>query len=218
MLDLLQRKLENLYGVESQHDVRDFLITDPTLARALGGAALIPDTDETVLVTEDEDGLALSVYLDRDMLDRLDSADPLRRLRSEQLGDLWTVLEGVSHFSYLVWSAVRNRSVTLLELEMQAEVDKFVATHQLVMEQGRLDLLSQLHGRLFDSYRFRAELKPQEVERYRAANDYASRFCHKLREPLVDGNDAVIAELRAFYRLSQQGKISHIHSRAWAAP
>lgn len=213
MIGRLQRQLADLYGVDASHDVRDFLITDPALARALGGTTLLPDTEETVLLTEEDDGIALSIFLDQEMLDRLDSADPLRRLQAEQLADLCTVLEGISHFNYLIWCAGLDRSVTLLELEMQAEVDKFVATHMLMMEQGERELVSKLHSWLFDSVRFRAEMEPEQLERYRAANGYASRFCHKLHEPLVDGNDEVIDELRAFYRLSQQGKISHIHTR-----
>ena len=35
-------------------------------------------------------------------------------------------LEGVSHFLYLIWNASFDRSVTLLEMELQAEIDKFV--------------------------------------------------------------------------------------------
>ena len=39
--------------------------------------------------------------------------------------DYCTALEGVSHFHYLVWSLARGRNVSLLELELQAEVDKY---------------------------------------------------------------------------------------------
>ena len=70
------------------------------------------------------------------MLGRLDSADPLNSLEASQLDDLWKVLEGISHFNYLVLRAADDRSVTLLELELQAEVDKFVGTYLLLLEQG----------------------------------------------------------------------------------
>lgn len=216
MLDLLQQQLTDINGIESGHDIRDFLITDRAIADALGQGSLLTTTDETVLVTEDEDGLALSVFLDKAILDRLDSANPMTRLRADQLSDLWTVIEGVSHFNYLAWCAGRDRSVTLLELEMQAEVDKFVASLSLVVAQGKQELLTKLHSWLFESVSFNSELTGEQHERYRAANEYAGRFCHGLREPLIDGSPDAVTELRQFSRLSQQGKISHIHSRAWA--
>lgn len=217
MLKQLQRQLTDINGTDSEHDIRDYLITDRALASALGHGKLLTTSDETVLIAEDEEGMALSVFLDEDMLDRLHSANPMDRLGVEQLSDFWTVLEGVSHFNYLAWSAKRDRSVTLLELEMQAEVDKFVASLALVIAQGEQDMLGKLHGWLFESVSFNEELSEAEVERYRAANEYAARFCHGLREPLIDGSPDAMTELRQFYRLSQQGKISHIHSRAWAA-
>lgn len=216
MLDQLQRQLTDINGVDPGHDVSDYLITDRHLAAALGQGALMPTTDETVLLSQDEEGLALSIYLDEAMLSRLRSSDPFTQLRAEQLSDLWTVLEGISHFNYLTWCAERDRPVTLLELEMQAEVDKFVASLSLVLAQGELEMSANLHGWLFGSVSFRAELDAQQLRRYRAANEYASRFCHRMRARLIEGNDSAFSELRQFYRLSQQGKISHIHSCAWS--
>ena len=216
MLDLLQRQLTDINGIDAEHDIRDYLITDRALADALGQGRLLTTSDETVLVSEDEEGMALSVFLDEAMLERLDSADPMTRLCAEQLDDFWKVLEGVSHFNYLAWCAKRDRPVTLLELEMQAEVDKFVASLALVIAQGERDMIDGLHGWLFESVTFNTELTDTQLERYRAANEYAGRFCHGLRTPLIDGSPDAMHELRQFYRLSQQGKISHIHSRAWA--
>ena len=150
------------------------------------------------------------------MFSRLKHADPLTNLNVDCLDDLWKVVEGVSHFNYLVWCAAKDRSVTLLELEMQAEVDKFVSTLLLLLEQGDLQMTSKLHTWLFEATHLKTELAPEQRERYTAANDYAGRFCHKIREGLVDGASSVLPELRHFYRLTQAEKISHIHSRAWA--
>jgi hypothetical protein len=216
MLDQLQQRLTDIYRVDPGHDIRDFLITDRAVAAALGQGALLRNTDETVLLSEDDDGLALSVYLDRDMLDRLDSSDPLNRLHADQLDDLCKVVEGISHFNYIVWCASRDRSVTLLELELQAEIDKFVSTLLILLEQGDTHMSSRLHELLFDSMRFKAELDDEQRARYEAASDYAGRFCHRIRERLMGGYRDVLPELRHFYRLTQTDKISHIHSRVWA--
>lgn len=215
MLADLQKQLSDIYQVEPGYDVRDFLITDPTLARILGGAALIPNTQESVLVAVDEAGVALSVYLDSRMLGRLDRDNPLQTLKASRLNDLWTVLEGISHFNYLVWSARRDRSVTLLELEMQAEVDKFISTWLIAQDQQEHEFAARLHGWLFDSTRLRPELRADEYERYWVANNYAARFCHGLTQRLRNDCESTLSELRRFYRLTQPDKISHIHSAAY---
>jgi len=213
MIDRLQQHLSDIYQVGGVHDVRDFLITDPRLARCLGAGSMLSDSSETLLMSEDGDGLALSLYLDGELISRLESADPLSRLRADLLDDLWKVLEGLSHFNCVVWKASQDRCVSLLELELQAEIDKFVGTTLLALGQGRTELLDHLHGWLFDEVSFHDELDAEQLARYRAANDYAARFCHALRGRLLDDGNTVLSELRRFFRLPMTDKISHIHSR-----
>ena len=216
MLADLQERLTDLYRVETDYRIDDFLITDPALAEALGQGGLLAETAETVLLREDEQGLSMSVFLDESMLARLRRADPLSNLRPELLEDFWTALEGVSHFTYLAFRAQHEKPVTLLELEMQAEVDKFVSTWLLALQQDDLALASRLHGWLFDDVSFHPGLDDDQLERYRAASDYAARFCHRLRRHLQAGDARGIDELRHFYRLTQTHKIGHIHAQAWS--
>lgn len=216
MIDRLQQHLSDIYQVGAVHDVRDYLITDPRLARYIGGESMLSDTRETLLLSQDEDGLALSLFLDGELLSRLESADPLSRLRADLLDDLWKVLEGLSHFNCVVWRASQDRCVSLLELELQAEIDKFVGTMQLALGQNDTDLQNRLHRWLFDDVSFRTELDDAQVERYRAANEYAARFCRGLRRRLIADDGRALDELRDFYRLQLRDKISHIHSRAWS--
>lgn len=216
MLAVLQQYLTDIYQADHGFAVTDFLITDPALAGKLGSGALVPNTDESVLLCQDGNGLALSVYLDEEMLKRLDRADPLNALQPAQLDDLCKVLEGISHFNYIVWRARQDRSVKLLELEMQAEIDKFVSTWLMALEQNDLELARRLHGWLFDEVSFRSGLDREQLERYRTANDFAARFCHGLTARLDRDSDKTLGELRRFYRLSQTGKISHITAQAYA--
>lgn len=217
MLSQLQEHLTDIYRVDPGYDVNDFLITDPIVARMLGQDSLIPQTEETVLLRQDDEGLALSVFLDNDMLSRLEDANPLQELQASQLNDLWTVLEGVSHFNYIAWRARKNRSISLLELEMQAEVDKFVSTFLMALDQDDSELAVRLHGWLFDDIRFNPRLSQDQHERYTTANNYAARFCHGLRERLARDSRQGLHELRHFYRLSQRDKISHIHAQTHGA-
>jgi len=217
MLRQLQRQLSDIYQVGRTHDVRDYLITDPTLAKVISQDAVLTNSDETLLVSHDEEGLALSLFLDAEMLGRLESSDPLTSLRAESLDDLWKVLEGISHFNCVVWKATQDRTVTLLELELQGEIDKFVTTMMLALDQADSELLNRVHGWLFDNVSFHAELDEEQLDRYRSANDYAARFCHGLRQQLINDDQVALSELRQFYRLQMSEKISHIHTQAWSA-
>lgn len=216
MLNALQAHLADIYRVDPGYDVADFLITDPRVARILGAGSMTSNTDETVLMQQDDDGLSVSVFLDNEVVNRLKEQNPLETLDSRSLNDLWTVLEGISHFNYIAWSARKNRQVSLLELELQAEVDKFVATLFMAMEQEDSELAGSLHGWLFDDISFRPELSANELERYSTANRYAARYCHRLPERLARDIGKATTELRRFYRLPQRDMISYIHSQAFA--
>lgn len=215
MLARLQRHLSDIYQVGTEHDVRDFLITDARLAQAIGGDALLANTSETLLMHENEGAMSLSLFLDRELLDRLESGNPLEDLRADQLDDLWKVMEGLSHFNCMVWKASHDRTVSLLELELQAEIDKFVGTMRLALEQRDIHLPNKLHTWLFDEVSFDDGLDGAQQDRYRAANEYAARFCRTLRQRLIADDGRALSELRHFYRLPLTDKISHIHARVW---
>lgn len=217
MLERLQKQFNDTYRAEHGYDVRDFLVTDARIAKALSGDNVLTNSGETLLVCEEDDGLALTLYLEAEILKRLESSDPLELLRSGQLDDLCKVIEGLSHFNYVVWRAHRDRSMSLLELELQAEIDKFVSTMELARDQRDHELLNELHGKLFDNPRFSDDLDEEQLTRYRAATEYAARFCRGLRDRLLQSRNSTLGELRHFYRLPLNDKISHIHTRAWIA-
>ena len=133
MLQAMQDLLERIYDVPLAHDVDELLLTDRSRlppARGENGA------DEQVLVAEDGDTLWISVYLEPGVLRRLASEDPFEALHGGNIADTWTALEGVSHFLRIAWSATHERPVTLLELELQGEIDKYVGSLWLLREQN----------------------------------------------------------------------------------
>jgi hypothetical protein len=198
--------LHELYALDVGYAVSDFLITDAALAGTLdaGGRRV----DEKLLIAEANGEADVALYLERELLERLDRSDPLTCLDRDNLADFWSALEGVSHFTYYAWNAERDKSVSLFELELQAEVDKFVTTATLLREQtGRTP--RALHAWLFDATTFAAELDDDERERYHRANRYAAKYCSRL-SPALAGAEAARHELRHFYRLSQTHKLAHI--------
>jgi hypothetical protein len=216
LLRELQNRLAGLYDAPAEHDVYDFLVTDAAHAAALQGAAAAPPTDEQLLVLEEEGGVGISLYLDRAVIERLAERCPLRSLSEENLADYCTALEGVSHFHYLVWSAGRARDVSLLELELQAEVDKYASALQLMLQQREGRFPAELFERLFNRVTFLPHLPTHERTRYEEAHRFAARFCRRLEERFLRRRqarpEALLGELRAFYRLGRHAKLRHAES------
>ena len=209
LLRNLEALLHELYALEVGYAVDDFLITDAAVARSLDGGGR--KVDEKLLIAEADGAADVALYLEQELHERLARRDPLTQLDADNLADFWAALEGVSHFTYYAWNAARDKSVSLFELELQGEVDKFVATEMLLRAQhGREQ--SGLHGWLFDAPTLAAELDDEERERYRRANRYAAQYCRRLAPAQGGGVDARRRELRHFYRLSQRSKLAHIEA------
>jgi hypothetical protein len=214
VLHSLQSLLGRLYDVELRYDVYDFLVTDRR--KVLG---CVPENDrraseEELLLAETGDGAGVALYLDPDILRRLEAADPHRALTEENLADYCTALEGVSHFVYSTWRLDRDLPVSLLELETQAEVDKYAVTVFLLGSQlGGASYPAQVHARLFDRVRFDARLEPDQYERYRTAHALAAQYCRRLERRFVHRGvariEAMVRELRRFYRLTHTAKLRH---------
>jgi hypothetical protein len=207
----LQRLLATLYDAPAEHDVADFLITDARHAAALQGKAQPPSTDEQLLLSQADGTLELSLYVDANVLQRLLQRCPLRGLDDANLADYCTALEGVSHFHYVVWSAALEREVSLLELELQGEVDKYASALRLMLMQREGAFPRDLHGRLFGNVRLVPGLEAADRSRYLEAHQCAARFCRRLEERFLRGRlpEALLAELRAFYRLGRHAKLRH---------
>ena len=207
----LQALLAGIYDVPLAHDVAQFLLTDRA---ALPGASPVTTSDEQLLVAEDADGIALGLFLDPQVLARLAAANPLESLNGANLADSWTALEGVSHFVYLAWNADHDRPVSLLELELQAEIDKYVSSWWLLRAQDPERYPAELHRLLFERCRIDEQLTGRQVDLYREANQHASRFCRRLERQLVaqgvPRQHETLCELRRFYRLSRERKMAHI--------
>ncbi len=213
VLSGLQSLLGRLYDVEQPYDVYDFLVTD---RRSVGGFE--PEnhrgaTDEELLLAESVDGAGVALYLDPELLRRLESADPQRALTEDNLADYCTALEGVSHFVYSTWRLNCDVPVSLLELETQAEVDKYALTVFLLAEQGATHYPAHVHARLFDRVSFHADLRPDQYERYRTAHRCAAHYCRRLEQRFVNRGvariEALVRELRSFYRLGNTAKLRH---------
>ncbi|HEY4118526.1 MAG TPA: hypothetical protein VGM56_11760 [Byssovorax sp.] len=193
----IQRELAAHYGVDATPDVDAFIeASDDDGAR------------ESLLVREDDGGLEIALRLPRRGLEA-----------GVRLGlDLAAqIVEGVSHFLCLAERARRELPITQLELELQAEVDKYVTC--LLVTEAIPRVSAELRARLFGDPCYEPDLDADERERYRAANDNAHRYTTWLEHAFVAPRriPEMLGELRRFYRVGLAGKLAQIATLSRAA-
>ena len=210
----IPQEIHGIYDLPMRHRVEDFLVTDRATLRQVEAGASIRDGPEKLLFSEHHGELLMSLYLDAELVGSLEAHNPFQRLDRDNLAAFCLALEGVSHFVYLSFNAGHERPVSQLELELQAEVDKFVVAAQLLARQ-RGGVPSALHDRLFRHFRLVPGLDDEQRRRYLDASRYASDYCRMLASRFMAGGSGppMVPELRHFYRLTQRGKLHHIASR-----
>lgn len=181
----IQARLARLYGIE---------------APSVDGFVRIEEHGrEIVYVREHEDELEIAVHLPRHVLE---SRDPT-------LDGVCQIAEGVSHFLYIAERARRQLPTTWLELELQAEVDKFVLLSDIVPDvASRFDTrrAAHLRERLYTKVCFTHAEGTDEGERYRVANTIAARFTEKVARLRTAGG-SVVRALRDFHGAGQREKL-----------
>lgn len=210
MLLKLQRGLETLYRIDTRTRVEDFVID--SAARSRLGPARHPR--EQLLLCETDGTLELALFLDERALSNLAHRDPSRTLDDDNLQDFLWAIEGVSHFVCVAWRARVERPVSALELELQAEIDKYVTC--LLTGDGGWSRSRRLRQRLYAQFELEAGLARDERDRYLVANANADRYSASLERRYVAPRRIgdMLNELRRFYRMSLDGKLDFIRSAA----
>lgn len=198
VLNTLQGVIQHVYEIDLGHRVADFTTSDPAFARQYGS----PHRPmEQLIFREDGDDVDVSLYLDPRVVDALDELP----VENASINMMCLAVEGVSHFVHFCWRSQYKVDVSLLELEIQAEVDKYVLLTDLYGEPG-------MHRRLFEHYLYQHGMSRQLHERYKSANRFAAKYCRKLEKDYIrpGRTGEMLNELRRFCRKSQREKIHAI--------
>ncbi|MGA7122351.1 MAG: hypothetical protein WBY94_19770 [Polyangiaceae bacterium] len=182
----VQGGLERVYHLDRVADVSDFLDG----AEAGGREALL---------VRDAGGGDLEMTLRLPQLPHMEAG-------GANLDALCQIIEGVSHFVYVVERARTLRETTQLELELQAEVDKWVVLGASIRAfDARCS--AALRTQLYEHVVFAHD--GEVGERYRVANDVANRFVRRLEREYVerDRYGELRAELRRFFQVGQEEKL-----------
>lgn len=204
--------MQSIYEFDVGEDVSRFVCTDRDVVALLDSSVHARDLPEKLLLQEEGDEVGVTLYLDEGLLAHLHLYDPIACLDQQNISQYWVVLEGISHFLYFSYNCQYGRAVSLYEMELQAEVDKFVSSLVLLLNQ-QADL-SGLYGSLFYNVSYDAALAPLEARRYREADHYASLYCQWLYSSFIHRRrfQSIVNELRRFYRLPHHRKTQYILS------
>lgn len=131
---------------------------------------------------------------------------------SLEIDSLCQIIEGVSHFVMIAERSRAERETTQLELEMQAEVDKYVVLATAIARpHGTLDVARShlLRAQLYDDVLFSHAATTEIGIRYRLANSTAARFVRRLEREFVSTGRVheMRGALRRFFSGSQEEKL-----------
>jgi hypothetical protein len=194
----LQLRLEHFYRLEPAPPVDDFAVDAGTDGREVvfvrdPGAGNGRREDVEIAVSLPAAGLA-----------------PPPDHGEVSLDELCQIIEGVSHFVYLADRIRLDRPMTQLELELQAEVDKFVVLGFAALRTADTRTAWRMVNRLYQGVVFVHERHTEEGERYRIANDLAATFCARAIRGLggnASGNAGVHSRFLRFHREGQAEKV-----------
>lgn len=197
-LHTLQQMIQSVYELETAYRVDDFLIMDRQFADCYGSSH---QPLEQLIFRQNKNHTEVSLYLDRQIVRALNEFE----VNKISLNMLCMAVEGVSHFVHFCWRMEKNFSLSLLELELQAEVDKYVLISDLVGYEG-------LRQSLFEKFSLHPGMSAECSERYRSANRLAAKYCSNLERRYLRKNKIaeMLNELRRFCRHSQGQKIRTI--------
>ena len=206
--------METIYDIQTGYQIEQFVFHEHSLFEIYQSATDCHDAMESLFIRETTDGMDLSLYLAKTTIDNLTKDNPFDRLHRGNLNSFCLAVEGISHFVYLIWNATHQRSVTQLEMELQAEVDKYILSASLLASQADGTLPLNLCELLFEDISFSKSLSQEKQKRYKLANQYAKHYCNHIHDRLTrfrEGN-LITKEIRRFYRLWHNYKMLRINA------
>lgn len=212
LIQHVQERLHHLYDVEVAAKAEDFLIGCDEVAKLLRISREKISSKELFLVNpspSEEESVEVALYLQDQLCENLANNHPMQELNEQNISDFCVMIEGVSHFVYYLYQSAQKNSVSQLELELQAEIDKFLLLS--LMTEANQHHFKQIMDLLFEGFHLHDELTSEQKQRYLDANHLAKRYCYLLTQKLKsEPLPQILNEVRSFYSLSHHQKIQFI--------
>jgi hypothetical protein len=193
MIHILQKKIEKIYRLHSCPEALQYMIS-PKQFRKL---SKFSDNPQVIYVDEGQDA-TMGIYLGPSLFRQIKKKSKIFSFQ-----DFCVMAEEISHFIYLIWSKSNEKKINLLDLEVQAEIDKFILASEFFGSK------EEIFEKMFEKFNMRKNLQPEEEERYFTANRLGKKFAiEMLRKKLSISRR--MNWLRLFYRQTITNRISMI--------
>jgi hypothetical protein len=159
-----------------------------------------------LLLRDTPDGLCACIYYPDAMIRRLEAKPPQRGVDDDNVDAFAVLVEELDHLLVTAERAQAGRGISLLELEVQANVSKDLVLSRFLAGGGRSvdpERRTWLRGQLFHSRTY-CDDDPEVRSRYEDASRLALRFLKSLEE---QPRAARLGALRRFHRASLSGKM-----------
>ncbi len=218
LINELQGKIESTYALDTGiTNIEQYIIGDKgykefyakeeirTVVKSHSGAkVLIRDTEHT---------LKASIYYPDKLIRDLEDNDPRLGLHDENIDLCASFVEELDHFLFIAQNYKQNRPFSLLELELQANVTKYLVLKYFVALQNKSIKLSKfdkeyIRYHLFYKRKYDIE-DTSERKRYEDAGKFGMMYTKHI--DLLPQEDR-LRDLRQFSRMTCPSKIRHIQS------
>ncbi len=214
----IKRIIENNYRIYSGIDnLSDFLIDDETYDLIKSDYNILSEVSSgenaKVIIFEDGDDFLLGLYFSENFRRNFESDNPRKKgISGSNIYNFSVLTEEIDHLLMCSYKALNDKPVSLLELELQANISKYLIINTFLAFQQRTypkvkDETKQAVKGLVFSTAF-IEKKESINSRYKDAALYSREFIEDFEK--IESRYDRITRLRKFYRYSPGKKLEKI--------
>lgn len=214
LVSSVERLLSDYYAFTPIAEAHSFLLDDLSLKQLseterINPEDFSPGRGSVIFLNEKNDEeMFIGVHIADKIVAMLEGNDPITNLDGKNLDHFCVLVEELSHFHLILNRIADGKTVSRLELEWQAEIDKLLISSILLKEQSGKAHKPQLSLVLFDH----ATTLSSNKELYDTATKYAAKFWRNV----AADNNWHDSEVRQFllknYHLSWDAKRSNIEN------
>ncbi len=218
LINELQRKIEKTYALDTGiTNIEQYIIGDKgyekLYAKETIETVVHSSSGARVLIRDGEHSLKVSIYYPDALIRKLEDNEPRVGIHDDNIDLCASFVEELDHFLFIARNYKLNRPFSLLELELQANVTKYLVLKYFVALQNKSIKLSNydkeyIRYHLFYKRKYDIE-DSSERKRYEDAGKFGMIYTKHI--DLLSQEDR-LRDLRQFSRMTCPSKIKHIQS------
>ena len=185
-IDYIEKNNPILLPKTPSLQARDFVSQESLVQSTQKRAAL-------EILQEQEDELLLSLYFSSELIESICEDKIIHKPNHKNLDQLTVLVEEISHFHFFINRAYQKRQCSVLELELQAELDKFLVSYILTKNKYKKHYGKEIAYLLYEN----PNNKILKTEPYHEANRRAAQFWYYW---LTQGFGKKFDHLEGFFR------------------